>query len=66
MSKVKLLRYLANLGYGSRRDVLAMFAERMDCCEVGAASIWSKASVAPYMRQERRVAMVRIMIAPMV
>ena len=27
MSKVKLLRYLANLGYGSRRDVLAMFAD---------------------------------------
>ena len=27
MSKIKLLRYLANLGYGSRRDVLAMFAD---------------------------------------
>ncbi len=27
MSRVKLLRYLANLGYGSRRDVLGMFAD---------------------------------------
>lgn len=27
MSRVKLLRYLANLGYGSRREVLGLFAD---------------------------------------